>query len=167
MIQEQNRLLPFIHPLLCGNEFIPLKKQEKRCLSEYDFLLNIAKERDWHRLPAILEPLHNPAVAVVVTDEKETIEWVNEGFCHMTGYPSSEVLGKNPNFLQGQDTSPKDVASIKESVNNNTPFTSVILNYRKSGEPYYCEIKVYPMFNRNNKLVNFLAIEKEVSAQVG
>lgn len=164
MVKEQQELLPFIHPLLCGTEFYPVKKQEKRCLSEYDSLLKIAEEKNWQNLPAILEPLHNPAIAIVVTDEQEIIEWVNEGFFHMTGYPSAEVLGKNPKFLQGQETSLHDVRQIRQSVNQYTPFTSVILNYRKNGEPYNCEIKVYPIFNGNRKLVNFLAIEKEVIA---
>lgn len=164
MVREQNRTLPFIHPLLCGTEFQPVKKQDKRCLSEYESLLEIAKKKGWKNVPAILEPLHNPAVAIVVTDEKENIEWVSEGFFHMTGYLSAEVLGKNPNFLQGRETSTEDVRQIKESLHNNTPFTSVILNYRKNGEPYNCEIKVYPVFNGNQKLVNFVAVEKEVVA---
>lgn len=166
MVQEQQGLLPFIHPLLCGTEFYPVKKQEKRCLSEYDYILKIAREKDWEGIPAILEPLHNPDIAIVVTDEKENIEWVSEGFFHMTGYPANEVLGKNPKFLQGQETSLDEVTRIRQSVIKSSPFTSVILNYRKNGEPYNCEIKVYPLFNRNQELVNFLAVEKEVASSV-
>lgn len=167
MVQDQQRLLPFIHPLLCGIEFNPVKKQEPRSLMEYKFILKIAKEKGWNNLPPILEPLHNPENAIVVTDSIEQIEWVNSGFFHMTGYSTDEVLGKNPNFLQGQETNLQDVRQIKQSVHKNEPFTAVILNYRKNGEPYHCKIKVYPLYDYNQKLVNFLAIEKEVTSLAG
>ena len=167
MVQEQHRQLSFIHPLLCGTEFNPVKNKESRSLMEYKSILKIAKEKGWNNIPAILEPLHNPENAIVVTDPTERIEWVNSGFFHMTGYSTDEVLGKNPNFLQGHETNLQDIQQIRQSVHKNEPFTAVILNYRKNGEPYHCKIKVYPLYDYSQKLVNFLAIEKEVTALAG
>lgn len=165
LVQEQKEMFPFIHPLLCGLEFNQVNRQEPRSLSEYNFLRAMAKEKGWKELPAVLEPLHDPATAIVVTDAEEQIEWVSEGFFHMTGYQPEEVQGRNPNFLQGKETSPEDIGQIRQLVNKNEPFSAVILNYRKNGEPYNCKIRVYPIFSRQQELVNFLAVENEVPAE--
>ncbi len=45
--------------------------------------------------------------AVIITDAKVRIEWVNEGFTRITGYTAEEVLGRNPgSFLQGPESDP-------------------------------------------------------------
>lgn len=166
LVQDQKRMCSFVHPLISGLEFNPEKKQEKRCLAEYNHLQKMAVERSWEKLPGVLEPLHDPATAIVVTDAKEKIEWVSKGFFNMTGYLAEEVVGRSPGFLQGQETNQVDVLQIRQAVNKNKPFSAVILNYRKSGEPYHCKINVYPLFDKNQQLVNFLAIENEVSFQM-
>ena len=160
-------MLPFIHPLLCGPEFNSVKRQIPRCLKEYNFLLKMAKEKGWQELPSVLEPLHNPETAIVITDVEERIEWVNEGFFNMTGYLFEEVVSRKPDFLQGKDTNIQDVHKVRHLIDKNEPFTAVIMNYRKSGEAYHCKIKVYPIFDRKQKLINFLAVENEIFTQAG
>ena len=45
-------------------------------------------------------------VAVILTDEKKSIIWVNDAFLTISGYSLFEVLGKKPgSILQGKNTS--------------------------------------------------------------
>ena len=41
--------------------------------------------------------------------------YANEGFVRLTGYGVDESLGRNCRFLQGPDTDPAAVASLRES----------------------------------------------------
>lgn len=169
MVQDQNRKYRFLHPLISGLEFSPLisPNRKSRWMSEYRFLQEKAREQRWQNVPGLLEPLHNPDTAIIITDARQNIEWVNQGFFHMTGYSLDEVEGRNPNMLQGSQTSPDDVHKIRHSLNTPEPFSSVILNYRKTGEAYYCQVDIFPLYNDNHILVNFLAIENETSLQAG
>lgn len=164
MVKEQQQLLPFVHPLICGAEFSPVK-QKNRCLREYQFVLQLSKKNGWQQLPQLVGALHNPDTAIILTDPRERIQWVNEGFFRMTGYGLKEAIGQNPRFLQGKETSAESKRHIRQSIDKNTPFTTVIQNYRKSGEAYFCKITVYPLYNKDLQLVNFLAVENETGVQ--
>lgn len=99
--------------------------------------------------------------ALVVTDLKKTIIWVNKGFKEMTGYPKGYALGKRPTFLQGKNTSPQTKVEIRELLKQETRFSKAIVNYRKNGEEYLCHIDVLPLFNGNKVVTHFLAMERE------
>lgn len=169
MVQDQSRKFRFLHPLISGLEFSPHTElyTKSRWMGEYRFLQEKAREQLWQNVPGLLEPLHNPDTAVIITDAKENIEWVNQGFFRMTGYSLDEVSGRNPNILQGARTSDDDVHRIRHSLDKLEPFSSVILNYRKTGEAYYCKVDIFPLYNDSNILVNFLAIENETSLPAG
>ena len=162
MVKEQVKSYPFLHPLYCGIEFRNPTHKKSRWMEEYDYLQSLVQERQWHKFPKLLEPLHDPATAIIVTDAAEKIDWVNRGFSKMTGYSSKEAIGRRPGFLQGKETSLKDLEHIRENISKQKPFEGTLLNYRKNGEPYYCHIHIHPLFNRQLELINFLAIEKEV-----
>ncbi|WP_055445757.1 PAS domain-containing protein [Lacinutrix mariniflava] len=100
--------------------------------------------------------------AIVLTNSNQKIEWVNVGFKEMTGYPVNFTKGKSPNFLQGEKTSEETLNRIRENIKNQLPFKETIINYKKSGEMYRCEIEVFPLKNKEGKLSHLLALEKEV-----
>lgn len=102
--------------------------------------------------------------ALVITDIEQKIIWVNHGFSEMTGYSKSYARGKKPNFLQGPKTSNATKQSIRKSLQNKESFMGILLNYRKNGEEYLCQIKMIPLFNKESKHTHFLAVEKEVRA---
>lgn len=101
--------------------------------------------------------------ALVLTDIDQKITWVNKGFTKMTGYPAGFALGKSPKFLQGINTSTKTTQRIRQQLGNQGIFSEIVINYRKNKEEYKCEITIIPLFNNNQSLTHYLAIEKEVA----
>nr|WP_237421196.1 PAS domain-containing protein [Flavobacterium sp. Sd200] len=99
--------------------------------------------------------------SIVLTDIDNKICWTSKGFIDMTGYSSKYALGRNPNFLQGKNTSTKTRQIIKEHLQQAKPFKGSIINYRRNGEEYLCEVNIIPLFNYNNKLTHFIALERE------
>ena len=100
--------------------------------------------------------------AIVLTNSEKEIEWVNKGFSNMTGYPKSFSKGKKPTFLQGENSSKQTLKRINKKIATNTNFKEKIVNYRKNGEEYNCEINIYPLKNVHTQVTHFIAFEKEV-----
>ncbi len=98
-------------------------------------------------------------IAVILTDKDRRIQWVNSDFTRITGYSISEVYGKKPSILQGVNTEPEVVESIKHALNNELPIKTEITNYRKDGEEYLCKLVIYPVFDEKEELTNFIAFE--------
>lgn len=101
---------------------------------------------------------------VIITDTNGRTEWVNEGFCRITGYTIESLRGKKPGeVLQGPETDPATVASIREALSRQATFQVEIINYHKSGTPYWVNIHCNPMRDGTGKVTGFIAIETDIS----
>ena len=100
--------------------------------------------------------------ALILTDKKQKIVWVSGGFSNMTGYPKTFAIGKKPSFLQGQKTSLSVKKQIGFELKNNNTFNGSILNYKKNGSIYNCQISISPLYNSKQEVKYFLAFEKEI-----
>ena len=101
--------------------------------------------------------------AIVLTDTNQKILWVSDGFRDMTGYSKKYAVGKRPSFLQGEETSKSVKTQIREELFYNHTFRGSLLNYRKNGETYLCQISIFPIYDAKERLDNFIAFEKEIS----
>ena len=99
--------------------------------------------------------------AILVTDINQKILWINNGFSDMTGFSKTEALRKTPRFLQGSETSMKSKQRIRKKLKTNLPFKEVIINHKKDGIPYKCEVKIFPLYNDGNK-THYIALERQV-----
>ncbi|WP_425994791.1 PAS domain-containing protein [Caulobacter sp. DWR1-3-2b1] len=91
-----------------------------------------------------------------------TILYVNGAFERMTGYQSVELLGQTPRMLQGEKTSLATRRTLVRALREGKRTKVASINYRKSGEPYRCEIEVFPILSRDGELVNAVALGREV-----
>lgn len=100
---------------------------------------------------------------VIVTNTAFKIVYASKNMYKMNGYFPNEVEGRAPNIFQGPLTSRDTLDSIKNAVQNNLPFHETILNYRKDGSVYECEIRAIPKFDSKGTLVNYIAFERLAS----
>ncbi|MFN8430933.1 MAG: ATP-binding protein [Spirosomataceae bacterium] len=102
--------------------------------------------------------------AIVITDDQGKIEWANEAFTRISEYTLDEVIGKTPgSILQGPETDPKTRAIVNEKLKNKESFRIEILNYSKSGRKYWIELSIQPIFNPEGKVVNFIAVNTDIT----
>ena len=107
-----------------------------------------------------------PSVAVI-TDTEGRITWVNQAFEDVTEYTLEEVLGTKPgDLLQGEHTDSETVREMREALRANRSFDVEVLNYKKSGEPYWVEIECQPLLNDNGGLEGFLAVQSDITERV-
>ena len=97
---------------------------------------------------------------IILTDAKLEIVFASYNIVKMNGYIEAEVLGKSPKMFHGKETCLKISNEIREAVLLQQPFEKTVLNYKKNGETYQCEIKGFPVFNIKGELSHFIAFEK-------
>jgi PAS domain S-box-containing protein len=102
--------------------------------------------------------------AVIITDAQGRTEWVNAGFERISGYRLPEILGRSPgSLLQGPDTDAEQVAMLRAAIAARQPCEVDVLNYAKDGRPYWVHISLDPVFDEAGALLNFIAIETDIT----
>lgn len=123
------------------------------------------------RLREIVETaLEHTVNGVVVTDATQPhhpIVHVNGGFTRITGYAAHEVLGRNCNFLQGQDREQQGVSTLREAIARRQPATVLLRNYRKDGSAFWNRIEMCPVADPDTgEVTHFFALQTDVTLQV-
>jgi PAS domain S-box-containing protein len=97
---------------------------------------------------------------ILITDANLNIVFASHSMYKMNGYIEQEVLGKSPKMFQGKDTILEASNAIREAITLRKPFEKQVINYKKNGQLYYCNIQGFPIFNKKGDLVNFIAFEQ-------
>lgn len=92
------------------------------------------------------------------------IVYINDAFETLTGYQPEEVIGKTPRILQGKETSKAALARVRTALQQKIRCTETVLNFSKSGKPYWLEMNIIPLKNRYGEVTHFAAIERDVSS---
>jgi PAS domain S-box-containing protein len=100
---------------------------------------------------------------VIVTDSKLNILFATKEISELTGYQNHEIIGHTPKMFQGVLTLESSKNRIRKAVYNKHPFKEVVLNYKKDGTTYLCEIEAYPKFDEEYNLINYIAFERIVA----
>ncbi|QDV38145.1 PAS domain S-box protein [Tautonia plasticadhaerens] len=122
-----------------------------------------AREAEARKLALVASRTDN---AVIITDADGVIEWVNDGFTRITEYPAEEAIGRRPgSFLQGPETDPGVVASMRDHRLRGEGFRAEVVNYSRSGRPYWLSLEVQPVRDDSGALTHFMAIESDITAR--
>jgi len=121
------------------------------------------QEAETRRLALIAARTDN---AVVLADAEGKTVWVNEGFSRLTGYALEEMRGRKPgSVLQGPGTEAETVRRIRDQLRKGAGFSEEILNYKKDGRTYWVAIEVQPIYDDAGRLVNYMSIQKDITAR--
>jgi diguanylate cyclase (GGDEF)-like protein/PAS domain S-box-containing protein len=91
------------------------------------------------------------------------IVFVNEAFERRTGYASQEVIGHSPRFLQGPDTQRPQLDRIRAALEQWERVRVDLINYTKSGEPYWVDLDVSPVWDESRRLTHWVAVGRDIT----
>jgi diguanylate cyclase (GGDEF)-like protein/PAS domain S-box-containing protein len=91
------------------------------------------------------------------------IVFVNEAFERRTGYSRDEVLGRTPRLLQGPNTQRRALDQIRAALEEWRPARVDLINYKKNGEPFWVDLDVSPVWDKQRKLTHWVAVGRDVT----
>jgi PAS domain S-box-containing protein len=124
-----------------------------------------AKERH-ERLELYERAMDGASVGITVADAAEPdlpLVYVNDGFLEVTGYGREEAIGRNCRFLQGPETDDSTVDRIREALEAEERVSVEILNYRKSGEPFWNDLDIMPVEDDAGEVTHFLGFQSDIT----
>lgn len=103
--------------------------------------------------------------SIVITDLDARIEYVNRAFSEISGYSSSEVLGRNPRILQSGQTPASTYAEMWNVLEQGSTWQGEFRNKRKSGELYIEAVRISPVRQPDGRISNYLAVKEDITEQ--
>jgi diguanylate cyclase (GGDEF)-like protein/PAS domain S-box-containing protein len=100
---------------------------------------------------------------VLITDSRRHTTYVNDAFEKMTGYAKSEIMGGSCAMLQGVETNPETVNTLRTALNAGQSFETEILNYRKNGSSFWNALSITPVRDREGQLSQFIGVLDDIS----
>ena len=120
-------------------------------------------QKNWSKKISFLKIVNNEKKDIIVTDKNFKIIFATKSILAMTGYQPEEIIGKSPKIFQGVLTSEIAKDNIRKAITNKLPFKEVIVNYKKDGSTYLCEIEAIPKFDEKGEFLNYIALERIAS----
>jgi|GEM_PF-5625488 len=98
-----------------------------------------------------------------IDDNGSKVVYVNKAFEEMTGFSAEDILNKTPRILQGPSTCKKELSILRKAIKDGKKCEVTLVNYKKSGEKFWNNIKLDPIYDSTNKLSYLIAIERDVT----
>jgi len=128
-------------------------------------------EREWE-LEQTVEDLRlkeramdEAPIGITITgagDEDNPLVYVNERFRQLVGHDSN-LIGKDCRFLQGPETDPEAVATVRAAIDDEEPVSVDILNYRKNGQKFWNKLDIAPIRNATGEVTQFVGFQTEIT----
>jgi PAS domain S-box-containing protein len=109
--------------------------------------------------------IEQSANTVVITDIHGNIEYTNPKFTEVTGYTAAEVFGKNPRILNSGEQSKEFYSNLWQTIAGGNIWTGQMKNKAKNGKFYWEQVTITPIKEDSGKMINYLAIKEDISAQ--
>jgi PAS domain S-box-containing protein len=103
------------------------------------------------------------AEAIMMTKRDGTIVYVNPAWQRLTGYSSSEVLGRTPRLLKADVQDPRVYKELWETILSGGVWRGEITNRNKSGALYAWEETITPVRDEDGRISEFIAFGQDTS----
>ncbi|WP_031429498.1 SpoIIE family protein phosphatase [Methylomicrobium agile] len=106
------------------------------------------------------------SAGIIITDAKRKghpIIYANPAFSQMTGYSQQELIGQNPRILQGPETAPEAIETIREALREGKPCLTTLKNYRKNGTCFWNELFISPVYDSRGNLTHWIGVQTDVT----
>jgi len=116
-------------------------------------------QKDLAQLATVVEQSFN---AIIITDTKGIIQYVNPAFETLSGYSAKEAIGQRPSIVKSGEHSDQYYAAMWQALNNGSTWTGSFINQAKDGHMYHVEQTIFPL-HVSEELVGYTSVQQDVT----
>ena len=113
----------------------------------------------------LLGALEATSDGVLIAGRDRRMIWANAAFAHITGYAPDELVGSTCRLMQGADTAPSTIEAIRQALDAGEAFRGEILNYKRSGEPFWNDLSITPVRGHDGAISHYIGITRDITAR--
>jgi len=123
--------------------------------------ISLAAAQDQAQIHLQTVALEAAANAVIITDRKGRIIWVNSAFSRLTGYAREEVIGQSPALLKSGTHNPAAYKRLWDTILAGEIWHGELYNRRKDGTLYLDEQTITPVRDEFGQITHFIGIKQD------
>jgi PAS domain S-box-containing protein len=112
----------------------------------------------------LVELLDQIGEAIVITDTRSIIQYVNPAFTTMTGYSSAEAVGQRASLLKsGRPSEAAVYEQLWNAIGSGSVWRGELVNRRKNGSFYTQEMAITPIRDAAGEVAGYIGIEEDIT----
>lgn len=119
-----------------------------------------AREIELQRFFNIVESSLNP---ILITDINGKMIYVNPAFVKVSGFKKEELIGKNPRIFGSGKLNRKFWDKMWQTISSGKVWFGEIEDRKKNGEPFYTQLLISPIFDKDEKITGYFGIHRDLS----
>jgi PAS domain S-box-containing protein len=106
------------------------------------------------------------AEAIVITDIRGIIQYVNAAFVKMTGYTKEESVGHDLHMLDSGKQDADFYRSLRDTLKQDGVWTGRLMNKKKTGAIYHEDCTYSVIKNPGGEVINYVSIKRDVTERL-
>ena len=144
----------------------PILDDDGNVVQMIEYSLDVTTRREAEsELRKLTQAIEQTAAAIVITDERGRIEYVNPSFTEITGYTKEETLGKDTSILKSGEHPAAFYREMWETVQRGDTWHGELVNRRKDGSTYIEEQVITPIRDERGNITNYVAVKQDITAR--
>lgn len=162
-LRQQDRLYAWVHIFKFNEADLKNRQLVELFLSQSSLLLQQKYYEEKNKeLAKIVKQSDD---SIIQTNASFEIIYMNPKAEELYGYTLEEVLGKTPEIFNAEKTALDIQQKIYESISKGNSYFDTFLNKRKNGEIFWCQMKITPLIDDQNKIYGYISSQRDISEQ--
>jgi PAS domain S-box-containing protein len=142
----------------------PLKNEAGEILGSVVVFRDVTKRKDAdQQIRTLTNAVEQTADSIIITDKSGSIEYVNPACESTTGYALNELRGLTPRIFKSGMHDDAFYKNLWATVLSGKVYRNTMTNRRKSGEIFFAEQTITPMFGSTGSITHFVTVIKDVT----
>ena len=110
--------------------------------------------------------IEQSAEAVIITDAKGIIQYVNPAQEILSGYNRDELIGRTPNVLETDFHHVDFHKQLWDTISVGEAWSGRLVNKKKDGAEYHEDATISPIYDHAGNLTNLVVVQHDVTKQI-
>jgi two-component system, cell cycle sensor histidine kinase and response regulator CckA len=147
-------------PVQVKGKTIPYDGGPARIASVRDITKTRKAEEAQKRLATAIE---QSAEAILITDTKGVIQYVNPAMERISGFNKNELLGRTPQVFQSGEHTADFYKHLWETIRGGNIWSGRFVNKKKDSSLFHEEATISPVRNASGAITNFVAVKRDIT----
>jgi PAS domain S-box-containing protein len=122
-----------------------------------------ARERAEESARKLSEAVEQSPVSIVIADEAGRVEFVNAKFEKVSGYSSSEVIGRETRSFAIGEVENEEYAPIWERIRSGKVWRGELLSRKKNGDLFWEYATIAPIRSAKGATTHYVAVKEDIT----